>query len=416
MNKKKPNDDIEWSIVGETLGVAIEDIGQKARLTSGNEYGKVKIRAKLSNDEACKVEEYLDVNMGVKEVEAFDLTHGRMAKTGDTLYVVGHADVEIRAIPNEGPKPQDLPDWKDDNHIFSATPPDFEWSYVSLENPLAPIPLPFAYPIPYSGGFVASYCTGIAPNYEPCVHVVKQQELTINQPSLGSLGAGVKNIVKYFTDTLFSYQNLPWPSTSCPPSARQKIAIDTSFGFVIKYTNVEKNNSNELEYKKEGVLEVGLTLVGKAYDPRIPECVPIPFGGYIGGGLFIGGSVGTGINLTLTSDPSQEQGNEISASINGKIELCLFAGGDFVVQGGAYGMSASISGKLCGAAGAKYVLGDDKITGKISIDPATVAVKIKIMDPTNLTNIFIPEELNFEYKVINSYESPDIVLLSKTYF
>ncbi len=125
---KEPGTSIEWSIEGENHGCVINPT--TGNISYCNSAGEVTIRATDATNEECYAEGTFRVNVGVKQVYAIDETHPtRKATNGDTLYLIGHNDVKLKAIPNDGESfTEDQPDWTAST-VQPPSPNAAEWSH-----------------------------------------------------------------------------------------------------------------------------------------------------------------------------------------------------------------------------------------------------------------------------------------------
>jgi|GEM_PF-6748628 len=250
--------EISWNMVPPFLGCMLEQQGMDAEITPGPQYGKVIIKATNLNVPGCYVEEELPVNKGVKDVVALDLTTpagtDRVAMTGETLYVLNDAAVQIEAISNEGGKPEGLPDWQQDTH-GSHMPPDGVWLEVMNEI-LPELPIESK---------TSEYIAGELPAGNPKVTVIRKKPLVLSETPLNLLGIDTldKLLKKYFTF-------LDSPEFPCGSPAPFNIAIDI-VGAKVKVSQVEKYKSPLLGTKEEVTFTAGLTASGRIYHPALTK-------------------------------------------------------------------------------------------------------------------------------------------------
>jgi hypothetical protein len=420
LKKKISSDDIVWEIVGNTLGVEIEDVGDKARLTPGDQYGKLKIKAYKNNDPQCKVEEFIDQNGGVKDVIAEDFKHPeRKAKNGETLYIIGHSTgTKITAVPNDNsPFGPNTPNWQDDNSPLSQTPPDGQKEFIPTE-PLIGVQLsPLSFPLPpltITGGNHVEYIAGDEPDFKPSTKVVYLGETSAsinvweNIKGYFNLSDAIKKGVNFASVTSDSLPGI------CPPfklidSIKPETAIN------VKLTTVEKYNSPDWALKTEIEGVGGIKIIAKFFDPRFTKCLSIPFGGTIKSELFVGLQLEFAVGLNLVQDPSSSE--PFSASINAKQELCLLGSAKASAISGLLSIEGDLNLKACGSIQQKFYanLSDPKLTYKFVLDPLTADVNFKISDAFNISNTFIPP-FNGVQRIIESYESEEITLIDKNNF
>lgn len=101
---------ISWSIVSDPLGCTIDEA--TGFITAGTDLGSITVRGTVDPG-GCFKEGQIDIINTVEDVMAEDAQHpGRIAMTDDTLYLLGHQDARLTAIPVGGSFPPGFPLWE----------------------------------------------------------------------------------------------------------------------------------------------------------------------------------------------------------------------------------------------------------------------------------------------------------------
>lgn len=163
---KVNSSNISWSIIDNALGCTITSQGATALIQPGNAFGTITVQAENLDLPGCVVKESLDINAGVKDVEARDIENeGRIARNGDTLYIFSPI-VAIEAIPNEGGFDEETPDWKQDNYGSKKLAKGQSSGIISESIPI----------IPWTER-TSQYIAGDASvNFEPKVTVIRRRD------------------------------------------------------------------------------------------------------------------------------------------------------------------------------------------------------------------------------------------------
>lgn len=91
--------DIIWSL--ENTGTSGCVINQDGVISNCMEGATITVKATNADHPVCMATQSVEVNGGVRAVTAEDLANqGRIAKTGDTLYLVGGGSAQMTAVPN----------------------------------------------------------------------------------------------------------------------------------------------------------------------------------------------------------------------------------------------------------------------------------------------------------------------------
>jgi hypothetical protein len=364
--------EISWNIVPPFLGCMIEQNGLNAEITPGPQFGKVIIKASNLNVPGCFVEEELPINKGVKDVLAVDLTapSERIAKNGETLYVLDDAAVHIEAIPNEGGYPEGLPDWQQDSYN-SQTPPDEDWSVDMFE----------MLPENFIESRTSQYIAGELPEGNPKVTVVRKKQALLEETPINLLGIDTldKLVKKYF-------KFLDEPEFPCGSPAPFNIAIDI-VGAKIKASEVEGYNSPLLGTKKEVTFAAGLTASGRIYHPALTKTLAIKvFGGedvVLCTRLFAELLGTLEVNLPfIQSDSLQDNTWNVSdPSLTAGFGISVNLEVAFYPPGYMFDASAKASSKF--EITFTYVRSLQQIQYKVKITPATATIKLNIKYESN---------------------------------
>ena len=388
-------DEIYWDFEGMDLGcmMDVKEEGFKAWITPGDEYGQVTIRADYNGSNIpgeCYALADIDINNGVKDVIAVDLTHDdRTARTGDTLYVVGHGDVQIIAIPNEGGFKDGVPDWKPDSH-GSATPENNVAIHTMTESPTI-------------FGRESDYQAGEGPDFMPKVKVIRylpnvvENEVAI--PGFESFVDKIKNAVKFKDNGLVE--------PDCGSFAPLSVNISAPT-FRYKTSIVEKYKNPHWGLKEEYVIDAGIGLSGKIYHPVFTKHAYIPLIDiYVCTQLFAGADASLTVSINTSADPSQENPNwkvdniqaELAFVLSGNIVLNVESDDYAAVASAVF--STSVKPKIL------YDVASSSLIGKVEIAPATVKVvaKIKnISNPADVRDVF--KFPSVEVQLIPAIETP----------
>lgn len=358
---------IAWSIEPPFLGCMIEQEGLDAKITPGPQYGKVIIKATNLTEPGCYVQEELPVNKGVKDVVALDLTTpagtDRVAMTGETLYVLNDAGVQIEAIPNEGGKPEGLPDWQQDTY-GSHMPPDGVWLEVMNEI-LPELPIESK---------TSDYIAGELPAGNPKVTVIRKKPLVFPETPINLLGLDTldKLLKKYFTF-------LDSPEFPCGSPAPFNIAIDI-VGAKVKATQVEKYKSPLLGTKEEVTFAAGLTASGRIYHPALTKTFEVKLFGsetvVLCTRLYAQLTGTMEVNLPFIKSDSLEDitWNVSDPSLTAGFGISIDLELAFHPPGYMFDLSAKAASKM--EMTFTYLRAQQQIQNKLKIDPATATIKI----------------------------------------
>lgn len=363
---------ITWQINGNALGCSLDQQGTQAVVSPGTEYGTIQVRATNNDVPGCYVQEPLPINNGVKDVWAVDLQHpGRIAKAGGTLYVVGHGDVQIQAIPNEGGFAPGIPDWKNDL-IGNTVPEDGVAIQIMTESTSVL-------------GAEAEYIAGDDPEYEPRVAVVRKTPVTDEQDVAGFITGFVAYFqnVKTRINSLFGGQQGDFPCVTMSP-------FDAEITASVKYkeTDVEKYRNPGMGLKREYVADATYNFSGRVYEPRFTGTYIVPFTDIgICSQLYVGLNAGGQLALSIVSDDSQESTEwkidnpqlEFSVGAEAKIEVvCLVTGWAATATGSAY---STVKFPIT------YDYTAKTIKGQVKLNPMNMKFEAKVGSISNMGEI-----------------------------
>lgn len=364
-------DEIYWDFEGNDLGCSMNVLpeGYKAAIHPGVNYGTISIRADYNGPNItgeCYALADIDVNNGVKDVIAVDLNHDdRTAGTGETLYVVGHGDVQIKAIPNEGGFKHGVPDWKPDTH-GSATPQDGVAIQTMNETPTLL-------------GRESDYQAGEGPDFMPKVKVIRYApsvvENEIEVPGLSDFIDKLQEKLK-FKDSEFVEPECgsftPLALNINAPTFRYKTSI------------VERYKNPGWGTKEEVLIDAGIAITGKIYHPVFTKHAYIPIIDiYACSQLYAGAEAALTISITASKDPSQENGDwkldniqaELAFTFSGNIVLNVESDDYAAVASAVF--STSVKPKIY------FDFASLSLLGKIEIAPATVKILAKVKNISN---------------------------------
>lgn len=367
--------DIEWDILPPTLGCEHIPEGLGARITPGNFYGEVTVQASKVGTPGCIVKEKLPVNNGVKDVWATDTdTPGRIAKQGETLYVVDQSEVLISAKPNPGGFSNGIPDWKPDG-FGSNTPMDGK-----ADNPMSE-------PYTLSGDF-ADYIAGDEPDFKPQVRVVRIQNAVIQQnitPFIDAFFTFLKSKLKFKTNGP-TEEVIDIPCGSADPFEINAAEVS----YIVKRSVAEKFMSPDTGFKYEYVIEGTFQATGKVFHPYFTKTVSLP-GVAVCSKLWIGATAPITFAMTFVEDPAQQDPDLHIENFQGKWGIKFFSGFELaaVTTGWAAAGSAEFSVSLESVS--EYQAVDNKLVAYIEIKPASCTITstvYKLSDNNQFKKVF----------------------------
>lgn len=352
--------DIAWDILTPTLGCEHVPQGLGARITPGDHYGEITVQASKVGTPGCIVKGMLPVNNGVKDVWAIDTAHtNRIAKTGQTLYVIGHEGVRIQAIPNPGGFEDGIPDWKPDSH-GSTTPMDGEDDFISSES----IGL---------SDVVSDYIAGDEPDFKPQVTVVRKPpqptiETVITLEGIDYLLEGLSNLLKF--------KNQPDVDPPCGPLYPFSLSLTTPS---VKFNEqiVEKYNTPRLSRKQELAVETELTASGRLFHPVFTKSFTCKyFDVAVCSRLFIEATANAAANVKIVKDPSMADSTFQAVSPEFVLGISVGGGAEFAFQPVGYLLTAKA--KIGTSAKCTFSYKNHQLIAVLKINPAVTKVEAKI--------------------------------------
>ena len=374
---------IEWSILGDPLGCHITGNGATASISPGNTHGSITVQAENLETPGCIVKEEIDINVGVKDVEAEDVQNpGRIARNGETLYIINQDEVLIRAIPNEGGFDDETPDWKNDL-LGSRKLEKGQVSGILSENHLL-------HPI-------AQYIAGKAPDFEPLV-TVHRESVVATTVMIGLQDIPLVEKVKNTIDN--TNFNSPVKVGS----------LDVNFGpfeASLSTIKVGKYKNPDYGYKVNGSLTVGMGIVGKLYYPPLTRTINV-FTTTVMTEVYISAGISGTVSGELEYDPSKE--SPWSGQVTGKVS--------FPFQGGIDGSTATTNYKVETTGNFNWTLdlvtykpGDNQVFGYFESNPVTATIGFTVK---SITDPAVKKRLkfggSFTYKLFESFRSSDSVV------
>lgn len=122
--------ELVWQLSGDNLGCTIDQ--SSGLITAGTGIGTVTVQVLDPTQPTCLFRKELVLEDPVNDITAEDAEHrGRVAHTGQTLYLIGHNDAEVRAHPEQPPFRLAIPIWSGDAGI----PADGQVSFLN-DSPL----------------------------------------------------------------------------------------------------------------------------------------------------------------------------------------------------------------------------------------------------------------------------------------
>lgn len=309
-----------WSIEGPDYGCVINST--TGNISYCNSPGEVTIRATISGDEDCYAEGTFLVNVGVKQVYAIDAQHPtRKATEGGTLHLVGHNDVKLKAIPNDG-------------ESFGDEQPDWTGSTV----------LP---PTPYVEEWIHDEGLPLQLHIEAGGKTVNVQRHQPNQVSVGgfshtliTLFNAVKNFIKPPESVTKGHQFKPNATSACSPYSAK---FDHNIAF--KSVDCERFNSPELGVLRTLEGEISAKVTGKICFPFPWSSPPNPVFVW---SSYIVAEGGAAFGISAAYDESKEYPAEWrpKQAFTATSSLKLGVGGEagLLLPGDVFGITGSIFG------------------------------------------------------------------------
>lgn len=369
---KEPGTTIDWSIEGEDHGCVINPV--TGNISYCNSAGDVTIRATDATNEECYAEGTFRVNVGVKQVYAIDNTHPtRKATEGDTLYLVGHNDVKLKAIPNDGESfTDDQPDWTGST-VLPSDPNAKEWVHSEGTPTLMHI---------VAGGKSVNVAR-IQPSEVAITNIIQ---------SLDVLLSILEEVCEPSDDLEGGYD----PDQSvCQP-------LDMGFDHNLSFKSipVEKFNSPKkgLKEQLEGEISAGLT--AKVCFPPPYSSAPNPLFMW---STYVFGSGTAKLNAGISRDESlASPANWQVDSLNFSGELKFGVGGEVgvYVPGDFIGIQGSLAGEII--IGLDPTFSSAGIKTVVKIEPLVVEGSLKVfwLNPDNAVI-----NLAGKYNLLDPYES-----------
>ncbi len=364
----------KWGFEGDSLNCMIDK--STGIITVGDKYGKLNPKAYKSDDETCYIVGEINVNHGVKDVFIVDNDNPkRVAKNGQTLYLIDNANAKVRAIPNQGEEfGPEAPKW------FPFSDPSSPFlDGEAFNSYLAPNG---------TTGISAGDPDGIAPK----TYVNKSPSVTTggNTTTLLNILNLISTVFKQVAD--FS-EKAPPPSPKIEPSL-------TLGATSLAITTVEDYDSPEKGLKKELALGIIASISGTAYHPAFTKSFSAfgydIFQSELGLKLTWDGAI-TG---ALTKDESIERSDEWIGSVaftqglSFQVFFNVIAG-----LGPAYAVEGGLEAEVKAYFKALYSeLDKENIVMSLEFEPlsANFGVKLnKVTNPMKKKQIFGPIRVHF---------------------
>lgn len=371
------NEDHTWSILEpagpERLGCSIDP--NTGVISGCNMSGEITVQAQRTDFPVCKAEKKFRVNTGVRDVEARDISTdngNRVAKTGETLILVGRNGVNFKAIPNE-------------NEQFGFD--DFDWTGPGV--PTTGIPS-------WNSTLGTPTELTVSAN-DKTVHVERRQttEFALSNP-LGNLVPLLQSGLLKFKPVR-EYSGLDDIGSCFPP-----FDPDDSPEFALNYKRETTNKYNSPEegykYTIEGVVSLGAT--GRMCFPPPYSSAPNPFGFYYTY-AFLSGTV------KLVASGSKDEGamdqtwNWNTLVAEGEIKAGLGADFGASLPGNIITVNGSIKGSTAIVLTAQW--NKPHVEGKIKFEPLIVEGEFAVWVTNPNDPIIGP--VSGKYNVVDPFES-----------
>ncbi len=387
LTSKPPGATIEWSIQSpDHLGCEIDPTTGK--ISYCHQSGDITIRATIVGDEDCYAEGPFRVNVGVKEVIAIDPTHPlRKAMNGDTLHLVGHNGVMLKAVPNDGESfGADQPDWTGSTVMPSSNFVS-EWSDDAGSPTFLDI----------TAGGKHVYVSRDAANEETFGGV---------SHTLTTLLTRLKEYVKPSDAVTKGYSFEAYQTSACKP-------LDMGFDHNLSYkvSPVDKFNSPQKGVKKSVEGEINYSLTAKVCFPPPYSSVPNPVFMY---STYILGS-GTG---KLTMGASKDESTAVlptwsidALNFSGEIKIGVGGEAGILFPGDIFGIEGSLFGGV--VIGLDPDFSAQAVKTVIKVEPLIIegAFRVWYLNPDNKVL-----ELSGKYNLLDPLQSDPFTTIDFTQF
>jgi hypothetical protein len=402
-----------WSIEDPDLDCNIDtSLGDHdlATITPGSEYGKILVKVQKTADSTCYFVDTLPVNNGVKDLILIDdNTPNRVARTGETLYLIGNSSSETKArliaVPNEGGFSSGIPDYK--VMPDSPTPIDGEDEQIMDGNPGI---------LNFDEDVFAAGDDG--PLFEPRITVRRRVpiENTSSLPELAtSLTTWFNNLFNF--DLNLSQQDIGLSNPPGTPahedpacSAPVPFDVDVIADIVWKESDVEKFNSPNKGLKRECVIDLGLTVFGRVYHPYFTRRIPL-LG--VCSEMYAGFDLSIPLHLGLASDESLESDDwmandpQLEAAINWVVGL----GATLDDENSGYSLNVSGSASITAKAFLEYKSPARQLVAYAKLFPVVMKINASVDSESNMGDsepLF--QLISEEIVLFKEFSSPTITL------
>lgn len=373
LNRSNGNN-IQWTL-DNPLGCSISGNGTVATITPGSDFGTVTVKAANLDIPGCVTREDIDINEGAKDVWAIDKNHpNRIAKKGETLYLIGETTATIKAIPNEGGFQNGAPYWYQDSYGSQLMSDGISESDMSES--------------PTITGRTSEYIAGPPPSSGPKVTVIRKL------PQTTDYGSTIQTALAPVTSLIKNYFNYDGGSSSSNPcGSSTPFSADLNIG-QLTYTSVEveKYNSKDLGEKKTLSIGATVSLTGNLYHPVYTKNARIP-----GTDIFactklgINAQASASFSLSAIKDESLQNSDWMFDNPSVTLSFCLGGGIEGVLSAADYQLQLAAGFTACAKPTLFYDLQDNTLKFKITILPATTTVIARIVnisDPANVRDVF----------------------------
>ncbi len=360
LTSKAQGTTIIWSIEHEDHGCHINS--STGNISYCNSPGEVTIRATVAGNPDCYAEGTFRVNVGVKQVFAIDADHPtRKATEGGTLHLVGHNNVTLKAIPNEGESFQsDQPDWSGST-VLPSDPHASEWHHDA-----------------------GSPSTMFITAGGKTVNVERHQSTQASAGGFSSTLITVFNAIKAFLKPPDEVQK-GYKFTELQTSACNPFKAEYSHNVSYTYAPVEKFNSPDLGSNHTLSGEVSASATGKICFPPPYSSVPNPVFVW---STYVVVSGGASFSISMSKDESKAVPAKWkpNAPLTATSSLKLGVGGDvgLLLPGDLFGIQGSVFGGA--SASAATALDTDSLSFSVKFEPLYLegGLKVWYLNPNNL--------------------------------
>ena len=380
-------DTVLWTISEPTLGCGYNE--KTGKIRAGSQFGTITVKAFKKSSPECYAEEKIDINEGVKDITARDLTHpGRIAKgETDTLYLVGESAYAITAIPNASGFAGGAPFWYDDGTPYAFLPSDGQVTMTGSTTDQHHI----------TAGSAAA-------GYQPKV-VIKHFDAEEYVLDIGPLVSSATEALNKVNEFICNKIRKKYPAVP-------QLNLNVDFAdFSYKRSIVEKYNHPGFDYKRSIEASASMGMSGRIYHPGFTQTFDFSLIGFaVGTELYLEPFFDLTLSGGAAKDPSSDNpnwtilGNPIKATLTGGLRGVFTIWGEaagYYVEGG-FNLATSLFADFT------FNLSNGEFNSQFGLNPLQGQTKVEItrlVDPKKKWTFF-----NHTVDLIDKWQSPSYLL------